>query len=174
MRIMVDTSKPQVQLKADINSSGRLVIDYRIDERFLNEESVRLSYAIDGRSNWEEIRVGRLTRVGDTWTGQIEQEMPRCHELELKLVASDLAQNTAETAARYNAPRTAAASSGMQLASQRAQPKPATLGQHEPSSQSSPNITSQMSGRACSCQSHESIGRRESTGSCQTGSPQFK
>ncbi len=89
MRILVDTTKPMLQLQADINAAGRLVIDYRIEDRYLSEESVRLSFAIDGRKDWEDIRVGRLTRQGDVWSGQIEQEMPRCREIELKLVAGD-------------------------------------------------------------------------------------
>ena len=150
MRILVDTTKPQVQLSADINSAGRLVIDYRIEERYLSEESVRLSYSIDGRSQWEEIRVGQLTKEGIAWSGRIEQEMPRCREIELKLAASDLAQNTAETTARYNAPRTASAPSGMQLASQRGQAKTPTLGQREsattPAAPNTPSITPQPSG----------------------------
>ncbi len=143
MRILVDTTKPMLQLQADINAAGRLVIDYRIEDRYLSEESVRLSFAIDGRKDWEDIRVGRLTRQGDVWSGQIEQEMPRCREIELKLVAGDLAQNNSETTARYNAPRTASAPSGMQLASQRAQAKTPTLGEREPATSnpgSAPNI----------------------------------
>ncbi len=132
MRILVDTTKPQIQVSADINSSGRLVIDYRIEDRFLSEDSVRLSYAVDGRDNWEEIRVGRLTREGNVWSGRIEQEMPRCHELQLKVTAADLAQNSSESIARYNAPRTASAGTGMQLASQRAPSKTPTLGQRDP------------------------------------------
>lgn len=139
MRILVDTTKPKLQLNADINAAGRLVIDYRIEDRFLSEQSIRLSYSVDGSSQWEEIRVGRLNREGDLWSGQIEVEMPRCHELELKLVASDLAQNQSETSSRYNAPRTASAGNGMQLASQKAPPKPATLGAPQ-------SITPQLSG----------------------------
>ncbi len=150
MRIMVDTSKPQLELKADINSAGRLVIDYRITDRFLAEESVQLSFAVDGSSQWEEVRVGRLKREGEAWVGQIEQEMPRCHEIELKIVASDLAQNRAEAVARYHAPRTASAGGGMQLASQRAQAKPLTLGERNgataPGAPSTAAVAPQLSG----------------------------
>ncbi|MCC6510351.1 MAG: hypothetical protein IT423_14705, partial [Pirellulaceae bacterium] len=129
MRVMVDTSHPRLELSADINGVGRLVIDYRIQEKYLSEDDVRLSYSIDGRGQWEEVRVGTLTRSGDIWSGRLEMEMPRCRELELKLTARDLAQNTGEVSARYNTPRTAAAATGLQLASQRAQQKSQTLGE---------------------------------------------
>lgn len=141
MRILVDTTKPLLQLNADINSAGRLIVEYRIEDRFLSEDSIKLSMALDGNMQWEEIRVGRLKRDGDVWSGQIELEMPRCHELELKLTASDLAQNRTETSSRYNAPRTAAASSGMQLASQKAQPKPIPLGARNIANQPSSNTS---------------------------------
>lgn len=119
MRVVIDTSKPQLQLHADANSSGRLVINYAIGERFLAEDSVRLAYSVDGKGQWEEIRTGNLERSVNGWVGSCEIEMPRAHDIELKLVASDMAQNLAETRARFNAPRTAAANSGLQLASQR-------------------------------------------------------
>jgi hypothetical protein len=124
MRVMIDTTKPELQVATDVNSAGRLVIDYQIAENFLAEESVRLSYCIDGTQRWEDIRVGTLEKNGQGWTGHCEMEMPRCRELQLKLSASDLAQNISESIVRFNAPKTAAASTGLQLASQRADARP--------------------------------------------------
>lgn len=124
MRVMIDTTKPQLQMLTDVNSAGRLVIDYRIAENFLAQESVRLSYCIDGTQRWDDVRLGNLEKNGQDWAGRCEIEMPRCRELQLKLSASDLAQNAAETLVRFNAPKTAAASPGLQLASQRGDAKP--------------------------------------------------
>lgn len=120
MRVVIDTSKPALQLAADVSPSGRLMVDYRIQETYLAEDSVRLAYSTDGGVRWEELPSGQLERSGDWWLGHCELDMPRAHEIDFRLMASDLAQNSAQERTRFAAPRTASAGSGLQLASQRA------------------------------------------------------
>jgi hypothetical protein len=117
MRIMIDTTKPVVDLTADMNASGRLAIDCRLSDSCLAEDSIRVSYSLDGKLPWEDLSLATLQRSGDGWLGHCEIDMPRCREVIVKLKASDKAQNTTESITRYVIPRTAAAT-GLQLASQ--------------------------------------------------------
>lgn len=119
MRIVVDTTKPKLQLAADISPAGRLIIDYQISDSFLIEDTIRLSFRTDSQPDWEPIRIGLLERTAAGLVGRSEIEMPRGRDLELRLVASDQAQNSGEAVSRFSMPRTASAATGMQLASGR-------------------------------------------------------
>lgn len=130
LRIVVDTTKPKLQLAADINAAGRLVIDYQISDNFLIEESIRLFFRTDNQPEWELVRIGLLERTASGLVGRSEMESPRGRDLELRLVASDQAQNSSEAVSRFSMPRTASAAAGMQLASGRGDRK---LGEQTPS-----------------------------------------
>ncbi len=119
MRVQIDTTKPQLELSADLTSSGRIAVQFQVTDAYLDDQTIRLEYSLDGRNVWEPLSVSNIRHDLDRSVGSVEFDMPRCRELEFRLSAKDKAQNQAETIVRYNTPRTAAAASGMQLASQR-------------------------------------------------------
>ncbi|MGN6548102.1 MAG: hypothetical protein ACTHK7_23910, partial [Aureliella sp.] len=119
MRVLIDATQPELQLSADVGPAGQLIIDYSLSDPYLLEDSVRLAYSADGQGRWEEVRLGSLSKSDRGWSGKTEIDMPRCRELDVRLTASDRAQNKAERTFHFSAPRTAAAGTGMQLASQR-------------------------------------------------------
>lgn len=119
MRILIDTTQPELQLAVDVSPAGRLVIDYQVSDAFLAEDAVQLACCPDGQGRWEDVRLGTLQRSGNSWSGRCEIDLPHCRELDVRITAIDRAQNKAERVAHFSAPRTAAANPGMQLASQR-------------------------------------------------------
>ncbi len=119
MRVVIDTTKPAIQVHADTTTTGRLHIEFQISERFLASDSVRLAISTDGQNSWEDLRVENLQPSGQVWNGVAEVLLPSVREIHIKASASDLAQNVGESIYRYQTPRTASANAALQLASQR-------------------------------------------------------
>jgi hypothetical protein len=118
MRVVIDTTQPNVVLRADLNARGDLVIDYELADPHLDLRSLKLSYSIDGAQRWPTLALDNFQREGSLVRGQTELTLPHCREVELRMSVADLAQNVGESSLRYVMPRTAAAG-GLQFAGHR-------------------------------------------------------
>ncbi len=119
MRILIDTTKPQVALRSDVNSSGQIVVDIRINEQHLKTDSVKLRYRTDQGTEWQEVIVTNIVAAGQIYEGQIILELKNCREVGFVVTVADEATNIGEASTQYVMPRTAAAPQDIKLASQR-------------------------------------------------------
>ncbi len=122
MRIMIDTTKPYVELRADVNSVGQIVADVRISEAHLKPETVRLRYRTDQETEWHEVAVDNLVAAGQVYEGQVTLDIKQCREVGLVVTVADEAANIGDATFQYTMPRTASANQEMVLASQRNNP----------------------------------------------------
>ena len=119
LRIMIDTTKPQVALRPDVNSNGQVVVDVRISEDHLKTDSVRLRYRTDQETEWHEVAVTNIVAAGQIFEGQAVLDITNCREVGFVVTVADQADNVGEASTQYVMPRTAALPQDMKLASQR-------------------------------------------------------
>lgn len=119
MRIMIDTTKPQVALRSDVNSSGQIVVDVRINEEHLKTDSLKLRYRTDQDTQWQEVAITNIVAAGQIYEGQAILELKNCREVGFVATVADEAANIGEASTHYVMPRTAAAPQDIKLASQR-------------------------------------------------------
>lgn len=117
MRILVDTTRPEVAIRADVNSEGKLAIDVRVLEEFLDSGSATLRLRTDREAQWQEIPLSPLTQVGDVYESNAQVDVGPCREVALVLSVSDLAGNAGEATYKLDMPRTASGNRDMTLAS---------------------------------------------------------
>ncbi len=117
LRVLVDTSKPQAAMRADIDSQGKLVVDVRVADQHLAPATAWLRMRTDRSADWQEIQVDQLTQVGSVWEGQVVLDVPHCREIGLIFTVKDEANNVGEATLQLGMPRTAAGEKDMQLAS---------------------------------------------------------
>jgi hypothetical protein len=121
MRILIDTTKPQVALRSDVNASGQVVVDVRINEEHLKANSVKLRYRTDQDTDWQEVAVTNIVAAGQIYEGQVILDLKNCREVGFVVTVADEASNIGEASTQYAMPRTAAAPQDIKLASQRAE-----------------------------------------------------
>jgi len=119
MRILIDTTKPQVALRSDVNASGQVVVDVRINDEHLKTDSVKLRYRTDQDTEWQEVAVTNIVAAGQIYEGQVILELKNCREVGFVITVADEASNIGEASTQYIMPRTAAAPQDIKLASQR-------------------------------------------------------
>ncbi len=119
MRIYIDTTRPNVAVKADVNAAGQVVVDIRISEEHLKLDSVRLNYRTDQQTQWQEVEVTNLVSAGEVYEGQLALDIKACREIGFVVTASDEAANIGKASAQFTMPRTAAADQDIRFASQR-------------------------------------------------------
>lgn len=122
MRILIDTTKPQVALRSDVNSSGQVVVDVRINEEHLKTDSVKLRYRTDQDTEWQEVAVTNIVAAGQIYEGQVILDLKNCREVGFVVTVADQASNVGEASTQYVMPRTASVPQDIKLASQRAEP----------------------------------------------------
>lgn len=119
LRVLVDTTKPQATIQADLDHNGSLIVDLKVWDLNLNPQSALLRVRTEKDSGWREVPVEHLVPNGDRYEGQIELVLPSCREVLIVFSVMDLAKNATEASFRYSMPRTAVGPSDMQLASTR-------------------------------------------------------
>ena len=134
MRIRVDTSKPQANIRADLDHAGNLIIDLRVADEHLDLSSAVLKVRTDRDPQWREVSVTSLERVDNYFEGQVELLMPQCREVAIVFSILDQAKNSGEATYKFTMPRTAANNNDLQLASTPAQPQSAAQLQAQPQS----------------------------------------
>jgi hypothetical protein len=119
MRVLIDTTKPYVELRADVNASGQVVVDVKINEAHLKTDSVRLRYRTDQQSEWSEVPVTNLVAAGHVYEGQVTLDIKQCREVGFVVTVADEAANIGDATYHFSMPRTASINQDMMLASQR-------------------------------------------------------
>ena len=119
LRIMIDTTKPQVAVRSDVNASGQVVVDVRISEEHLKTDSVKLRYRTDQETDWREMAITNIVAAGQIYEGQAVLDIKNCREVGFVVTVADEAANIGEASTQYVMPRTASAPQDMKLASQR-------------------------------------------------------
>ncbi len=130
LRIMIDTTRPQVALRSDMNSSGQVLVDVRISEEHLKTASVTLRYRTDQDTDWREVSITNIVAAGQIYEGQAVLDIKNCREVGFVVTVADEAANIGEASTQFVMPRTAALPQDMKLASQRngaSQPAPSGL-----------------------------------------------
>ncbi len=101
LKVYVDTGKPQVDLNADADNSGRVEVQVAIDD--VTPLNLRLRYVTDAVNQWREVTVGKVPP-----DGRISFTPPESWEqLSLQLIATDSAKNRAVVSKLIKRPRLA-------------------------------------------------------------------
>ena len=78
LRIAVDTTQPQAALQADLDLSGNLIVDIRVQDEHLDLTTATLRIRTDRETEWREVPVHGLSPAGDYFTGQVELILSPC------------------------------------------------------------------------------------------------
>lgn len=119
LKVFVDTTKPDTAIRADINSTGELVVDVRVFDENLDLTTAVLKMRTDRDSEWKSLDLPEMVRVDDIYEGQLTTRIGLCREVAVVFAISDKANNTGEASYKLDMPRTAQGDSEMTLASNR-------------------------------------------------------
>ncbi|MFN3190396.1 MAG: hypothetical protein ACE361_07705 [Aureliella sp.] len=117
LRVFVDTSAPKSAMRADVNQQGQLVVDIRVADDNIVPASAELRARTDRDANWQQVRLGEFTKVGEILQSRTILDVPLCREIGLVFSVKDKAENQGEATFQYKMPRTATGPSDMTLAS---------------------------------------------------------
>lgn len=120
LKIMVDTTKPDAAIRADINASGELTVDIRTYDENLDLDSAELNIRTDRDPTWRKISVDRFDIVNEIYQSQVITQVGMCREVGIVFSIADRAQNTGEASFKLDMPRTAQGRQDMTLASNQA------------------------------------------------------
>ncbi len=118
LKVLVDTTKPQAEIRADINADGKLAVDVRVVDEFLDINSASLRIRSDHETQWRELPLSFLPN-GPLFEGQATTDLAPCREIAVVFTVKDRSSNEGEATFHYSVPRTASADSEMTLASSR-------------------------------------------------------
>ncbi len=139
LKVLVDTSKPQAELRADINEQGQLVVEVRVFDLNLDSATATLRIRSDHETQWRELPVDALESAGQTYEGQFVADIAPCREIAIAFTVKDQAQNEGEATFLLRMPRTAGADQEMTLASNSS---PAAKPTEAPNALSPPRLVS--------------------------------
>lgn len=117
LRVQIDTTKPQVAVRGDINGAGQLVIDVRVVDRFLDADSAILRLRSDRETSWRDVPISTLIDRGDYYDSQTIVDIAPCREVAMVFAIKDQAKNTGEATYKLSMPRTAAGDQEIRFAS---------------------------------------------------------
>ena len=122
LKIQVDTTKPEGKLYIFIDKRGDMQAEFEINDAALDTSTVKLEYQTEGISQWREIAfdVGPGEKEA-LFYGMGSWQIPiGTRKLVVRLTGKDKAGNSFEATRLPELPRSAAANTGLQLASGRA------------------------------------------------------
>lgn len=119
LRVLVDTTRPQTSIQADLDHHGNLIVDLKASDPNLDIQSATLRVRTDRDSSWREVAIDQLGTEENHLEGQVELILPPCREVLMIFSVMDHAKNNSEVSFRFAMPRTAVGPSDMQLASNR-------------------------------------------------------
>ena len=117
LRVLVDTTKPQTAVRADINSQGQLVVEARVLESNLEPNSAQLRVRSNQDSRWREVAVDLQAADDEIYHAQAIVDLTACREIAVAFTVKDQAGNQGEATCTFSMPRTAAGDREMTLAS---------------------------------------------------------
>ncbi|MEZ6135966.1 MAG: hypothetical protein R3C53_13775 [Pirellulaceae bacterium] len=117
LRVQIDTTKPKAAIRADVNGEGKIVVDMRVIDSFLEPQTAALRIRTDRDADWKEVAVESLAPAGELFEGQAVVPVGPCREVAIVFVVKDQANNVGEATFKLTMPRTAAGEQDMKLAS---------------------------------------------------------
>ena len=125
LRVLVDTTSPEVSLEIDIDPQGRLVANFQVIENNPRLDAIRLEFQTESTGSWTAASFDTNRVNSSEITGRGILDVPgAARQLVVRLIVKDAAGNESEVTRLPQLPRTASALSGMQLASGRNSPPP--------------------------------------------------
>lgn len=119
LRVLVDTTRPHAEIRADVNEQGQLIVDVRVVDENLDSRTAVLRIRSDHDSQWRDLTVD-LQRTAEVFYGQVTTDLPPCREVAIVFSVKDLSFNEGEATFQYSLPRTALGPRDMTLASTKA------------------------------------------------------
>ncbi len=129
LRVLVDTTSPELTLEVDTDARGQLIASFAIIETNPRIESIRLEYQTEFTGSWvaASFDTNRLSSGELSGRGRLDVSSS-VRQLVVRLVVKDAAGNESEVTRLPQLPRTATAPTGMQLASGRNSPPTSPFG----------------------------------------------
>ena len=112
LRVVVDTTLPELQLQARQGEGGQVVLGWQITEAHLDAESLTIQHRSDISQPWQSVATDRqnVQSSGLTCRGEVMWWPPsRSHTVEIRAEVSDVAGNTAVSHAQVSLARVASA-----------------------------------------------------------------
>jgi hypothetical protein len=123
LRVLVDTTSPELTLEVDTDAKGQLIASFAIIETNPRIESIRLEYQTEFTGSWIAASFDTNRKSSTELSGRgMLNVSSTVRQLVVRLVAKDAAGNESEVTRLPQLPRTATAPTGMQLASGRNSP----------------------------------------------------
>jgi hypothetical protein len=123
LRVLVDTTSPELTLEVDTDARGQLIASFAIIETNPKIESIRLEYQTEFTGSWIAANFDTNRKSSTELSGRgMLNVSSTVRQLVVRLVAKDAAGNESEVTRLPQLPRTATAPTGMQLASGRNSP----------------------------------------------------
>ncbi|WP_145083971.1 hypothetical protein [Aureliella helgolandensis] len=119
LKVQIDTSKPRAAVRGDIDSTGRFIVDVRVQDEFLNLATASLRMRTDRNSNWQDVSLEDFESIDGIFEAHASPKLEPCREVALAFTIADRAGNVGEATFKLDMPRTAANASEMTLASNR-------------------------------------------------------
>lgn len=130
LRVVVDTTAPDVELAAEFNVHGQLVVDLSIHDEHLRPDTAELRIRTDRDSDWQEISVADFQQQGSVFQTTTRISLSPCREVALVFRIEDEAGNPGEASYKLQLPRTAGVQPDMTLASTGAEAAVGQAGQY--------------------------------------------
>jgi hypothetical protein len=112
LRVVVDTTLPDLQLDARQGEAGQVVLAWRVNEPHLHAESLTIQHRCDVSQPWQSVAIDRqnVRSAGPTCWGEVMWWPPsRSRLVEIRAEVSDTAGNAAVSHAQVNLDRVASA-----------------------------------------------------------------
>lgn len=120
LRVLVDTTKPHSEIRADINELGQLIVDVRVVDENLDARTAVLRIRSDHDSQWRDVQVDLRPASDQVFHGQAITDLAPCREVAVVFSVKDFSLNEGEATTQYSMPRTALGPRDMTLASTKA------------------------------------------------------
>jgi len=112
LRVVVDTTLPDLQLDARQGEAGQIVLRWRATEPYLDLDTLRIQYRTEADGIWQSVAIDpqRVSSLGTTCTGEvIWWPEARSNVVEIRAEVADTAGNSAVSHAQLRLNRVAAA-----------------------------------------------------------------
>ena len=112
LRVVVDTTLPDLQLDARQAEAGQIVLRWQVGEPYLNLDTLKIQYRTEADDPWQSVAIDRqrINRSGTTCEGEvIWWPEARSNVVEIRAEVADTAGNSAVSHAQLRLNRVAAA-----------------------------------------------------------------
>ncbi|MEZ6151967.1 MAG: hypothetical protein R3C09_17825 [Pirellulaceae bacterium] len=117
LRVLVDTTKPHSEIRADVNAMGQLVVEVRVVDEHLDTNTAVLRIRSDHETRWRDLAIELHSSEDGVYRGQVVADLAPCREVAVVFAIKDRSLNESEATCQYSMPRTASAPHDMTLAS---------------------------------------------------------